>query len=218
MSAHRDFTELWIDTVGPANVDGRADFCLQCHGGNAFTGALNSFTGGLILADGVSTNPTEGIVPSLPTSHGADRGTGSHMIGTMSAGLPFTVPRATDVAWESGFYSLYSNDGIVLVGNAELGATVTITGGTTEVVCESCHNILYNVGSEGNTAGITASGTSGYDNNLLLARYEDDTAGVGVGPETTVGSLLCVGCHTGGGVAWGTLDLDGNKPTGTHPV
>jgi predicted CXXCH cytochrome family protein len=223
MSAHRNFESIDIPSGAP--VSGRrANFCLKCHAGTAFTPI-----GGSSTQLGIQTGPTGTNLstynPSTggsttyagPATHLTTKGTGSHRLGVIRTGkTALTVPRIG--VWTSGFYSMYGAAGGGLIGNGRTAPADPVAG-TDYMICESCHNILYNVGSTGNAASITASGSSGYANNLLLERYEDDASGSsGVGH--TVGSMFCVGCHVGGssGTAISSMTLNGNKPAGTHPV
>ncbi len=87
-------------------------------------------------------------------------------------------------------------------------------GTSYQIGCESCHSILGNIGRA--TSGpILAGISSGWENNLLLQNYQDDSyygEGQASNPATgvnsgntipwatqanaqTVGSGLCVGCH-----------------------
>jgi predicted CXXCH cytochrome family protein len=220
LSAHRDFAGLELVSSGP--VFGlRKNFCLKCHAGTAFTAVSTTIYtfGDNTLQAGV-WNPTNDMT-NLPSEHGTKRTVSgvasSHYLGvttTLQTPTGTTTPRTE--AWESNFYSVYGQTDGTLRGDPQTGSYGTFAS-SDEIICESCHNIRWNVGSEGNGAGITASGSSGWENNLLLEQFEDDDSGIAQAGSAE-GSLLCVGCHAGGTVTMATLDLDTHKPTGTHPV
>jgi hypothetical protein len=67
------------------------------------------------------------------------------------------------------------------------------------VICESCHSILYNDASIHPSSPQYANRlTAGWEINLLLKPYEDDSPGIGdgTGEGDGVGSDLCIGCHS----------------------
>jgi predicted CXXCH cytochrome family protein len=227
MSAHRNWAALDLPAAAPVSAQ-RANFCLKCHAGAAFDPLP---AGGGTVTIGAETlqagtfNPTTPVGgATFPAIHGTKRGgagsnVSSHYLGAttkLAAGDNVTTPRT--VAWESGFFSRYATTAGALIGNPTTGSYPSFNA-SDRIVCESCHNILYNAGSEGNTSNpaVTATAVSGVYNNLLLQRYEDDAAGV-AGTGSAFGSLLCVGCHGGGTIAIGTLNLNTHKPGGTHPV
>ncbi len=107
------------------------------------------------------------------------------------------------------------------------------------LTCESCHSILGNIGREapGQGAPILAGISSGWENNLLLEDYQDDsyygngaasdptsttaTAGVNAGNGITwatqanalsVGSGLCIACHNQGGAQYNQGAANGTVP------
>lgn len=224
MSAHRNWASL--DLAATIVNNKRANFCLKCHAGAAFTPiGGSSITKGLETLQLGTYNPTNGLLAVLPAQHGtkrnADGAASSHYLGvTTKLASPDNVTTPRVEVWESGFYSVYADTNGVLKGVATSKNYGTFAS-TDQVICESCHNVLYNVGSTGNAAGITASSTSGYLNNLLLQRFEDDMPGVAQAG-STIKSVLCVGCHGGGAQTLANLTATGGmntyKPGGTHPV
>jgi predicted CXXCH cytochrome family protein len=72
------------------------------------------------------------------------------------------------------------------------------------LICESCHNLLYNAGTPTGVTDLTA----GYEANLLLFQYEDDVKGIAQAG-SAVGDGLCRGCHASSQMA--DTDL-GNPP------
>lgn len=223
LSAHRNWAALDLP-ASPNPVNGeRANFCLKCHAGTAFTpiGGSSTTVGQLTAQSGVP-NPTNNLT-NLPAEHGTKRTAAggeasSHFVGTtLRLATPDNVTEPRTVAWESGFFSVYATSAGAIKGNALTGNYGTFAA-TDRIICESCHSVMYNVGAAGNAAGITAASNTGYANNLLLDRFEDDAAGTIGGTGAATGSLLCVGCHIGGDVARASLALDADKPAGTHPV
>lgn len=235
VSAHRNWMALDLP-VSPSPVDGRrANFCLKCHAGTAFTPIVGTLT-----TIGVETVQLGTFNPTTPTGravfpaiHGTKRGSGgnavsSHYLGAtkkLASGDNVTTPRI--LPWESGFYSVYADQDGNLKGNATTGNYGKFAV-TDRIICESCHNVLHNAGSVGNTSGsfdsqvaVTASPTSGFDAangvNLLLERFVDDAKGVGQAG-STIGSALCVGCHRGGEIARNILNVNTHRPDGTHPM
>ncbi len=138
----------------------------------------------------------------------------------------------------------YSKYGTVLPGFAdytsgghEFTPNVASGGNIQFVGCESCHSVLGNIGRTAALANVS----SGWENNLLLQDYRDDSystgsdtsKGAGLGlTETnarTVGSEFCVGCHNqnkdilGTGTNPGPVNAsvvigDGQGGTGTNTI
>ncbi|NIS77376.1 MAG: hypothetical protein GTO00_07135 [Deltaproteobacteria bacterium] len=218
-SAHRDW--LSLDLRGATD---RSEFCTGCHSDASFTDVdANTYTIGAIV--GANVAPTGGADFTSPISdagiaHGIDRGNASHFTGVIPTGrTAYTNPR--EAAFESGGFAAYGP--IASSGNNILDvnqATTAVTPGTSELICESCHSILRNVGT--NAAIVTTvTAISGWENNLLLHRYEDDAAGIG-GAGSTIGSEFCVMCHAGNeavaATAWDYAAQRANMPVGTHPI
>jgi len=125
---------------------------------------------------------------------------------------------ASIVAWESGYFSRYGKNDGTMIGT---GLAAPVPGAANdEMICESCHNVLHNVGTVGTlVTGMTPAADTGWKYNLLLARYRD--AGAGIGTATgaiTDQSKFCVGCHVGRNKSWATLSELNDKPAGTHPI
>ncbi|NIS75863.1 MAG: hypothetical protein GTO08_11450 [Deltaproteobacteria bacterium] len=224
ISAHRDFIIIY-DEIGPT-VYGRGNMCLRCHGGNSYTpvGGGAAFTYGAADASG-AWNPTDGTSTFAgPSSHGVDRGQGTHFVNGIIGDNGGEYTSVWLNPWEGGGYSMLgslSGSEMVLDNRHFEAPTV---GASSRLICESCHSIMYNVGTGYATVtGITPSVSSGWENNLLLARYEDDAAGTG-GAGSAVGSILCVACHenSSGQTTYGSLIMTTDKPGGagfgTHPV
>ena len=94
------------------------------------------------------------------------------------------------VSANAGIYA----DNVIRSKYANWGAgTPTNPAAGAFLVCESCHNLLYNAGTPASAADLTA----GYDANLLVYQYEDDGAGAKTGTgEAAIGDGLCRGCHS----------------------
>lgn len=193
--------------------------CGDCHGpaGTTNWGAHNGFwawPAGAVVADTdslfcekchVSSNPATFVSPGLkgrtfaapafPATHGTVRGTASHYLGPDSGEFAGVTPKTDQ--WSVGtanklYYSSY-------------GAPNTSGGGTVapaapgSIICESCHNLLYNDGLK-NPGRYTSAPKAGWRSNLLLEWYEDDPPGAGNGTGAyAAGSALCTGCHTSSG-------------------
>jgi hypothetical protein len=189
--------------------------CGDCHGPAGTTNwtAHNGFwawpvpvadhTSGLCLACHAAADPTDLVAPALkgqtfnesgtifPSRHGTVRGSASHYLGPDSnefAGVALKLDQWTGGV-NPGYFSTYGGSG------ATGGGSTAPTG--TDVICESCHSVLWNDGRV-NPASYPSASTlkSGWQSNLLLERYEDDPPGTGTGTgANAVGSALCTGCH-----------------------
>jgi hypothetical protein len=186
--------------------------CGDCHGpaGSTGWGAHNGFwtwSVAVSAADSAfceachsAADPTDLVVPSLlnkghdltepanfPATHGTPRGGASHYLGPDSGEFAGVAPKVS--AWSgTGYFSSY---GAPNTGGG--GNVAPVSAG--EIICESCHNILYNDGQK-NPGNYTSALAAGWQSNLLLQRYEDDLPGTGSGSGPyAVGSELCTGCH-----------------------
>jgi len=157
----------------------------------------------LCLGCHVADNPADLVSPgpkgqaftepaNFPATHGTVRGTASHYLGPDSGEFAGVDPKLT--AWSTGYFSSYGPP-----NTAGGGATAPAAAG--EIICESCHDLLYNDGrANPGSYNPAKPETAGWMSNLLLERYEDDPPGVGVGVGSyAVGSALCTGCHGAGG-------------------
>jgi hypothetical protein len=132
--------------------------------------------------------------PVYPAHHGPaipGLGTDSHPVNT-------STPALVNLLKYTGNWAGLA-DGPYDVVNANHPAGVTSKWGLAqEIRCESCHNILENVGNRVTTP---SREEGGWKANLLLLGYEDDTAGVGVGenpdfmPAASSGDRFCRVCH-----------------------
>jgi hypothetical protein len=197
-------------------------FCGDCHG---TTGATNdtwsahngfysfrvaiSATNSLLCeACHTATNPMVGLgefagTLATPAHHGpaiASLGTDSHAINTANLSISNLLRYTGNwAAMANGPYDIG-------VAGGRVAGVVSEWGAAQEVLCESCHNILENVGNRA-TSGSALTG--GYEANLLLLGYEDDNAGVAQGetpdllPLAASGDLLCRVCHNLGGAGAG---------------
>lgn len=189
--AHNGFW-AWAVPVG----DNNSSFCLACH---TAADPLDLVAAPALKGRGF-TEPA-----SFPATHGTRRGTASHYLGPDSGEFSGVDPKIS--AWSTAYFSSY-------------GAPSTAGGGLVPpnaagaIICESCHNTLYNDG-RANPAYYTPSRTAGWKSNLLLERYEDDPPGTGSGSgANAVGSALCTGCHTSTGDpfhATGAIETVGHR-------
>lgn len=177
--------------------------CGDCHGAGAGWTAHNGFSGfkvespsahtGLceschtpenpLLLDAARYLAATGLTISFagavqPAAHGPLPGTGSHLVNEPDDDSIANC-QIKRTPWEqSGGTSAYGPAG--------------------EVICESCHAVLKNVGVLLGT-GEAARMTGGWKTNLLLEAYEDNSPGTGVEvPDYVAGptlSALCRGCH-----------------------
>jgi len=125
---------------------------------------------------------------ATPAHYGTSRGSASHYLGTDSGEFAGVDPKID--AWpSSGFFSEYGpgpGSGGGDIPPAQWG----------EIICESCHNIVFNDG-RANPGNYATALTAGWESNLLLEPYADDSPGTGDGVTGGygVGSALCMGCH-----------------------
>ena len=188
-TAHNGF---WTWAVSLSDTDSL--FCTGCHrGAGSSTGTALEDPSDL-LPTGIKGQPL--AAPSFPATHGTPRGKGSHYLGAVSTefaakGVAPKVSEWTLGTTGKGFFSAYgppNSGGGGLVAPAAAGA----------IICESCHNVLYNDGVKNpGYSGYTSPLKAGWQSNLLLERYEDDLPGTGNGTGPyAVGSALCTGCHS----------------------
>jgi len=193
-----------------ANTSTWQFFCERCHNPQNPTVAMTGNPMG--LAAGTTFT-------SLPSRHGVTTGTLTHLTSQFTA--PQVLIRDQDRTfntfiragaagvngWGNTSTNAYSpaveiKSKYNLAGGAgTVTNPTTIAGGTAAVIiCESCHNLVFNAGQPATTADVT----SGYDVNLLVMNYADDGQGatftVSPGPPThtsgtAVGDGLCRGCH-----------------------
>jgi len=176
-TAHNGF---WAWPAGAAVSPTDSVFCEKCH---------------------ARLDPADLVAPALkgqtfiepaafPATHGTVRGTASHYLGPDSGEFPGVAPKLT--AWASGYFSSY--------GSPNTGGGGQVAPGTGEIICTSCHNMLFNDGRANPTNYVPVSTPptlkAGWRSNLLLERYEDDPPGNAKGAGAgAVGSALCTGCH-----------------------
>ncbi|MBI4914273.1 MAG: hypothetical protein HY825_00355 [Acidobacteria bacterium] len=160
---------------------------------------------------------TDGSNNITPMGHGVDRGEASHVLGTDgvftfgAAAVVVTAPKIN--AWANAFDpEAGSLDGFA-DNLSRYGMAAATSVATNAFVCESCHNIIGNIGYV--AAGSAATETQqdgGWANNLLLENYLDDGTGNRAGAGgATVGSTMCMMCHYG--ATQGTTG-----PPGTHQI
>jgi predicted CXXCH cytochrome family protein len=159
----------------------------------------SAVSGAFCMACHLGTDPTDLVAPALkgqtftetgtvfPRTHGTVRGTGSHYLGPDSNEFPGVAAKLT--AWTSTYFSSYGSP------NTGGGGNVAPTAAG-EVICQSCHNVLYNDGkaNPAHYGGSAEVNKAGWRSNLLLEWYEDDSPGIAQAG-SAVGSALCTGCH-----------------------
>lgn len=149
---------------------------------------------------------TAGATNVTPMGHGVDKGEGTHVLGWDGSftfgpqNIVVTVPMAASWPAPAGNHLLGSIDGV------DDSLSRWAAGGAGSMACESCHNIIGNIGWN------LDPDDGGWQNNLLLMAYEDDGTGnrAGAGSATT-GSAFCMYCHYG--ATQGTTG-----PPGTHQI
>ena len=153
-------------------------------------------------ADPLRSRSDNTVLP-MPSSHGTNRGGASHYLGPArgpyrnpSTGQALSIPvtlKATSWAVDNNAFSKYG--GNTPGGGATAPGPITANS---EVICESCHSVLYNDAAvHPGLSKYSNRTTSGWAFNLLLKPYEDDLPGIGSGTGTGygVGTELCAGCH-----------------------
>ena len=200
-TAHNGF---WSFPVIVSPTD--SAFCEECH-------YYGDPTIPEAIATGVATFPKvayavdgAGRFATLPATHGIVRD-----VGTLAEADPGSTSHQTDIAADSGGAS----PNLVAVPDwSGYSGGISEWGPATTPICESCHNIITN-GIAGDV-GIK----QGWQANLLLAPYEDDTNGAGAGEDgptgtshdfygnNTVGAgptgvAFCRACHDGASGAGG---------------
>jgi predicted CXXCH cytochrome family protein len=216
---------------GGGNWSSSAIGCNDCHTGtggllNAHMGFFNlNVAGGYndssqlcMTCHGNSSDPVVDAVAypsSIPNGHLSSLGTVSHYLGTFTnAANSINVKTGKWMdAVNNGRGASYSKYGSAANagagGHADTHNAVapTLVAGDSTMVCESCHAVLYNAGD--------GSLTGGWNINLLLENYEDNTPGTTTGAVSgtsvggPVGSGLCVACHNQNHDADGAGSSDG---------
>lgn len=214
--------------------------CTSCHA-SGLTGAHNGFsfqfttgqnansekceqchTNGVVMdgfVDPVITAELNYPAPGMLADHlkTATPGSGnSHYLG------PFT-DNANSInvkrnAWATGMSKYGASRSTGDSGWGNPAGPSDLTGNN--LICESCHSVRWNIGL---LAASPANITAGWENNLLLQDYVDDSAGVA---GNAVNSGLCVGCHNqtdvgnaaAGNVSNNNIFDDNIAPAGMHPM
>jgi len=141
-------------------------------------------------------------------------GATTHYLGTFTLSKNYIYPKLGDwtlngsqnvrshtvAAWGIGAWSIpsYSKYGAKanIYGAGDVNGIYVSdplgSGTSRNVICESCHSVLGNIG----TFKYPMTATSGWENNLLLGDYQDDSDGTG--GARAIGSGFCVACHNSG--------------------
>jgi hypothetical protein len=156
-------------TFRVAVAEGNSNLCTACHTATA----PKTLLGGYLQAN-------------WPSTHGIDRGNASHYLGTDSNEFAGVTPKID--AWTSSAY--FSEYG------GQTGGGLNPPAAAGAIICESCHNLLYNDGRR-NPGSYASALRAGWESNLLLQPYVDDGAGLKDGTgASAVRDALCTGCHT----------------------
>jgi hypothetical protein len=201
-----DFTVLAV-----ANND-KSELCLMCHAG-----------ADPVVAGRVASTAFGGL-GSMPAEHLTHtEGTISHELRTFAddASKSIMVKRTAWLYGKSKYGSTRSTTILITGVGQGYGDPTSGDDPGTDLICESCHSVLYNIGADtGNPAN---DGTTGYLNNLLLQDYQDDSNAAAA--NRLVGSGLCMGCHNqrattypGGVVNDNAIQDDTVAPAGMHPM
>ena len=182
-----------IYTAGQGNHATNPRWCNFCHNINPtdLEGTIPGVAASPLATGAIGASPyyVQSHGGKFPAGNGFDRGEGSHVLGwdgSFLKGTTTTTFPMTD-AWPNAFNprggSLDNRaDNLSRWGSTNAG----------DMVCESCHNIIGNVGYK----ATAFNGTEGWKVNLLLEAYNDDGAGNRGGTDGgAVGSRLCMGCH-----------------------
>lgn len=212
--AHNGFSFRFTDAQ-----NANSEKCEQCHTNGA---AMNGFIDPVVTAE--ANYPAPGMLADhLKT---ATPGTNnSHYLGAFTDNAnSINVKRN---AWTYGLskYGAQRSTGDSGWGSPLAADPVNpriddVTGNN--LICESCHSVRWNLGAAPGYPG-GPDLTSGWENNLLLQDYVDDSNGVA---GQAVNSGLCVGCHNQtdvGNAADGAVSnnniLDKTiAPAGMHPM
>ncbi len=228
------------------NYASSAITCDNCHGGSGahngfhftFTDAQNQYSNlcarchlyaqfdynGTWPADKYEATGHGATAPSHTDPAWIPSPTGDHLPG-LSEGVSHFLGSFTDAAANG----ILAKRNVWTYGKSKYGASRTAGAGWgnptgpddagTTLICESCHSVLYNFGA---ATSFPCTQTSGYDNNLLLQNYVDDSFG---GTAGSTGAGLCVGCHTQTATSAGTVpdaNVEGspnsNVPPNMHPM
>lgn len=220
--AHNGFGYTMNGPWNGVSTNTLSNLCVKCHLG--VTGGAAGTTAEL------AKDPIHAVVPvsylEAQAPSGAIGGAAStyksHYLGTF-ADVAANSIQTKKSTWNGVGFSKYGSA-------TETHGLVSDTTGTT-MICESCHSLLGNTGRPGNTVGIAATKTSGWENNLLLQRYTDDgapgtgAAGLSNNGGAAIGSGFCVGCHNqtnvgapAGEVAGTNVQLKAVTPANMHPM
>ena len=191
-------------------------YCGDCHGTAgattdtwsahngfySFRAALSATNSTFCETCHTATNPMVGLgefagTLATPAHHGpaiASLGTNSHSVNENNTAAMSNIVRYV------GDWSALANGPIDQHGDT----TRSEWGAAGETLCESCHNIIDNVGNRASSASVLAGG---WEANILLLAFEDDTAGVAQGETPDLlpnsGDAFCRVCHNLGGAGAG---------------
>ena len=169
-TAHNGFW-TWEATAPPAIGDSL--FCLGCH---IVDDPLAVDTTGLKNVAGSLATPI-----ATPSQHGnaAGSGTGSsHQIGIPEDVVGTPLNPQNYAGWIAG--PDFSDWGAEAATPTNPGRVAEGFGNPGELLCESCHNILFNGVADSVQPGAQDL-TGGWEANLLMGTYEDDPIGVDTG-------------------------------------
>lgn len=177
VSAHNGFGYGLNPILLPADKNNNnSELCMSCH----YNVGVVDFppAAATALRDPVHDTTVGNFADNLGVA-AVNQNMKSHYIGTFSndvaKGINVKTGRWNDKGAGFGGFSKYGG-----------GGTGSTTDAGTNLVCESCHSVLHNAGRY--IASPTL--TSGWEVNLLLQNYTDDSS-----TDLTIGSGLCVGCH-----------------------
>jgi hypothetical protein len=232
--AHNGFIYYGVFVNGTeGNV--KSQLCEYCHLSPGYPTTKGADTHASTLDPVFNTGMPSGDYLS-GSSGGPDSTKMSHFLGDIYSANPSGGSAANSINlkagyWQTGFFyngtsvNSYSKYG---VNDTHGRAADAYTNAAAEIICESCHSVLYNVGaSDLYNAGNGPTRYSGWANNLLLQDYRDDSDTDG----RATGSGFCVGCHNRGGnddtlntgtgdgfVAASNVQNDAFVPANMHPM
>jgi len=191
--------------AGNGNHANNSRWCNYCHNINP-TDLEGSVAQSALATGLIGTNGFDEVHGTrFPWGHGIDRGEGSHVLGWDGSFVKVTTTTTYPMtaSWANAF-----NPEAGSLDNRADNLSRYGAAGDGDMVCESCHNIIGNVGY--NAAG---NGSEGWKANLLLEAYKDDGAGNKAGANAgLVGARLCMTCHYTSGSQYTT------GPGGTHQI
>ncbi len=203
------FATLDFDGAGGGlNHAASGVWCNYCHNSNP-----TDLEGSVAQAAVATiTGMDGGLHERFPRGHGVDRGESSHVLGTDGVftfgpqNVVVTVPRTA--AWPAPAANPVGGSIDGFADNlSRYGLAAATSTATAALTCESCHNIIGNIGYN-----VVPLGKAGWQNNLLLMNYQDDGTGNRAGAGgAAVGSRFCMECHYGA-----TAGTTG--PPGTHQI